>query len=626
MGRNEFAPPNALSILNGIQDAFGGKAVSMTISSLLDDYRRGKRTPSAVVEALLARGDDGTYASAWIHRVGGDALIWRARELEEQLRSDPQTIDRLALYGVPYAVKDNIDVAGLPTTAACPAFSYVAERSAAVVEKLEAAGAILVGKTNLDQFATGLVGTRSPYGSVPNSFRPEYISGGSSSGSAVAVARGLASFSLGTDTAGSGRVPAGLNNIVGLKPTRGLISARGVVPACQSLDCVSVFALTVPDALAVLNVAAGFDAEDPYSRQLALWPAACGERFRFAVPDPLEFYGDADARSAFDRALGMLEALGGRASKVDFSPFLEAASLLYEGPWVAERMAAIRPFFEEHAERMHPVVRQIIGAAAKYSATDLFQAMTRIQELRRKAGRVWDSADVLVVPTAPTAYTIEAVLAEPYQTNRRLGLYTNYVNLLDLAAVAVPASLRQDGVPCGITLLAPAGSDHMLGDLAQRFHQRTGLRLGALEESLPPPSPMAPGKDTVKVAVVGAHLNGLPLNHELLQRGARLERTVRTAARYRLYALPGTTPPKPGLVRDGSGIGKSIELEVWQMPASAFGSFVAAIPSPLGIGRIELEDGQWVQGFLSESWAVTNAEDISHFGGWRRYLAAQAKH
>ncbi|HTT41167.1 MAG TPA: allophanate hydrolase [Burkholderiales bacterium] len=600
--------------------------MSITISSLLEDYRRGKRTPSSVVEALLARGEDEVYATAWIHRVGADALIWRARELEEQLRGDAKTLDRLPLYGVPYAVKDNIDVAGLPTTAACPAFSYVAERSAAAVEKLEVAGAILVGKTNLDQFATGLVGTRSPYGSVPNSFRPEYISGGSSSGSAVAVARGMVSFSLGTDTAGSGRVPAGLNNIVGLKPTRGLISARGVVPACQSLDCVSIFALTVPDALAVLNVTAGFDAEDPYSRPQTLWPATCGEKFRFAVPDSLEFYGDAQARSAFERALGTLEALGGRASKIDFSPFLEAASYLYEGAWVGERMAAIRPFYEEHAERIHPVVRQIIGAAAKYSATDLFQTITRIHELRRKAGRVWDAADVLVVPTAPTAYTIEAVLAEPYQTNRRLGLYTNYVNLLDLAGCAVPAALREDGLPCGITLLGPAGSDLMLADLAQRFHQRTGLRMGALEDSLPPPSPIPPGKDVVKVAVVGAHLNGLPLNHELVQRGARLERTARTAARYRLYALPNTTPPKPGLVRDGLGRGASIELEVWQMPVSAFGSFVAGIASPLGIGRIELEDGEWVQGFLSESWAVADGNDISHFGGWRRYLAAQAKH
>lgn len=595
--------------------------MSLTISSLLADYRGGRRTPSGTVEAVLARMADGPYANAWIYRVADDALRRRAGELEELRRRDPGAIERLPLYGIPYAVKDNIDVAGLPTTAACPAFSYVAQRSAAVVENLDAAGALLIGKTNLDQFATGLVGTRSPYGPVANSMRPEYISGGSSSGSAVAVARGMVSFSLGTDTAGSGRVPAGLNNIAGLKPSRGLISARGVVPACQSLDCVSIFSLTVPDALAVLDVAAGFDAEDPYSRALGLWPASCNEVFRFAIPDPLEFYGDEHARRAFEQALGVLEALGGRASRIDFSLFQEAAALLYEGPWVAERMAAIRPFFERHAEQIHPVVRQIIGGAAKYSAADLFQGLTRLQMLKRAAAHLWESADVVVVPTAPTAYTIEAVLAEPFQTNRRLGLYTNYVNLLDLAAFAVPGSIRPDGVPCGITLIGPAGSDRMLADLAQRFHQRTGLRLGALDEALPPPVPIGTGTAAVTVAVVGAHLSGLPLNHELTQRGARLQRATRTAAAYALFALPGTTPPKPGLVRDGSGAGCSIEVEVWQMPAEAFGSFVAGIPSPLGIGRIELENGEWVQGFLCESWAIVGARDISQFGGWRAYLA-----
>ncbi len=602
-----------------------GKAVSMTIPSLLADYRNGKRTPSTVVEALLARGDDGAYACAWIHRVDADSLRQRARALEEQAKADLGALDRLPLYGVPYAVKDNIDAAGLPTTAACPAFSYLPQRSATVVERLEAAGAMLVGKTNLDQFATGLVGTRSPYGPVPNAFRPEYIAGGSSSGSAVVVARGLVSFSLGTDTAGSGRVPAGLNNLVGLKPTRGLLSGRGVVPACQSLDCVSVFALTTPDAIAVFDVARGYDAGDPYSRTLSLWPASCGAAFRFGVPDPLQFYGDEQAQRAFADAVAKLHEIGGMVSKVEFSLFLEAATLLYDGPWVAERMAAIRPFFETHADEIHPVVRQIIGGASAYSATDLFQAITRLHALRKDAARVWDSIDVLVVPTAPTAYRIDEVLAEPFQTNRRLGHYTNFVNLLDLAAVAVPASFRSDGLPVGITLIGPAGSDRMLADLAQRFHQRAELPLGALDERLPPPAPIAPGKDSVKVAVVGAHLSGLPLNHELTRRGARLERAARTAARYRLFALPGTTPPKPGMVREGSGAGQAIELEVWRMPADLFGAFVAGIPSPLGIGNIELEDGEWVQGFLCESWALAGAEDISRFGGWRAFLASRAR-
>jgi allophanate hydrolase len=591
----------------------------MTISALLADYRSGKRTPSAVLKSLQSR-DDAGYASAWICRVAPDTLARRASQLELRLREDPQVIDRLPLYGIPFAVKDNIDVAGLPTTAACPAFSYVAGRSATAVEKLESAGAILVGKTNLDQFATGLVGTRSPYGAVPNAFRPEYISGGSSSGSAVAVARGQASFSLGTDTAGSGRVPAGFNNIVGLKPSRGLISARGVVPACQSLDCVSVFALTVPDAVTVLGAALGPDAEDPWSRALKLATAALPEGFSFALPEPLEFHGDALAKRAFDDAVRKLEALGGRPVGVDFSVFMEAAALLYEGPWVAERLAAIRSFFEEHPDEVHPVVRKIIEGAGGYSAADLFSALTSLQAFRQRAARLWERADVLVVPTAPTIYTIEEVLAEPFLYNRRLGHYTNFVNLLDLAACAVPGSMRPDGLPSGITLIAPAGADLMLADLGQRFHHRTGLTLGALGEALPAPAPITRADDSVRVAVVGAHLSGLPLNHQLTERGARLEKTARTAARYRLYALPGTTPPKPGLVRDAEK-GSVIDVEVWRLPVSEYGSFVAGIASPLGIGRVELDDGEWVQGFLCEGWAVRGAEEISHLGGWRAYLA-----
>jgi allophanate hydrolase len=594
----------------------------MTLSSLLADYRQAKRTPSEVIESLRPAQDD-AYACAWICRVGPDALARRARQLEQLLRDDARAIARLPLYGIPFAVKDNIDVAGLPTTAACPAFSRVPERSATVVEKLEAAGAILVGKTNLDQFAAGLVGTRSPYGAVPNAFRAEYISGGSSSGSAVTVARGAVSFSLGTDTAGSGRVPAGLNNIVGLKPSRGLVSARGVVPACQSLDCVSVFALTVPDAVAVLEAARGYDPEDPWSRELALSAPRLPERFTFALPEQLEFHGDAHAMHAFNEAVDRLEGLGGKPVRVDFSLYLEAAALLYEGPWVAERLAAIRPFFERHADQVHPVVRKIIEGGAKYSAADLFAGLTRIEALKKTAAQLWNRADVMVVPTAPTAYTIEELLAEPFLNNRRLGHYTNFVNLLDLAACAVPASMRPDGLPSGITLIAPAGSDFVLADLAQRFHQLTGLKLGALDETLPPPEPIAFADDSVRLAVVGAHLCGLPLNYQLTERRGRLEKAARTSAQYRLYALPGTTPPKPGMVRD-PGHGRAIEVEVWRLPVREYGSFVAGIASPLGIGRIELDDGEWVQGFVCEGWAVQGAEEISQLGGWRAFLAQKA--
>jgi len=592
--------------------------MSMTISSLLAEYRIGKCTPRDVVAALPR--DDEAYACAWISRVAPEALAERARRLEEMLREDARAIERLPLYGVPFAVKDNIDVAGMPTTAACPAFSYVPERSATAVEKLEAAGAILVGKTNMDQFATGLVGTRSPYGAVPNAFNRAYISGGSSSGSAVTVARGAASFSLGTDTAGSGRVPAGLNNIVGLKPSRGLISARGVVPACQSLDCVCVFALTVPDAVAVFNVARGFDPGDPWSRELELSNSPLPEGFRFAVPAALEFHGDARARQAFADALERLKRLGGQPVEIDFAPFLDSAALLLEGPWVAERLAAVRPFIDRHAEQMHPVVREVIAESGKFSAADLFAGITRMQALRKSTEVVWERADVLVVPTTPTVYTIEQCLAEPFVHNRRLGHYAGCVNLLDLAACAVPASMRADGLPSGITLIAPAGRDLVLADLAQRFHQRTGLTLGALGESLPRPDPIALGGDSVRVVVVGAHLSGLPLNHQLTKRGARLEKKTRTTARYRLFALPGSVPPKPGMVRD-SGRGAALEVEVWRLPLRQYGSFVAGIPSPLSIGRVELEDGEWVQGFLCEGWALAGAEEITQLGGWRAFLA-----
>jgi len=592
----------------------------MTIASLLAGYRQAKRLPSEVVETLHA-AQHKSHASAWICRVGHDALLARARQLEQMARADARVLS-LPLYGIPFAVKDNIDVAGLPTTAACPSFSRVPVRSARAVEKLEAAGAIMVGKTNLDQFATGLNGTRSPYGAVPNAFRPEYIAGGSSSGSAVAVALGEVSFSLGTDTAGSGRVPAGLNNLIGLKPSRGLISARGVVPACQSLDCVSVFALSVPDAVTVLDSARGFDAEDPWSRELAL-SAPLPERFTFALPEQLEFHGDAHALHAFNEAVDRVEGLGGKRVTIDFAPYLEAAALLYEGPWVAERLAAIRPFFEQHADEVHPVVRKIIEGADKYSAADLFAGLTRLEALKKATAPLWNRADVMLVPTAPTAYTIAELLAEPFLNNRRLGHYTNFVNLLDMAAIAVPAAMRPDGLPSGITLIAPAGSDLMLAELAQRFHQITGLKLGALDETLPPPQPISIAADSARVAVVGAHLSGLPLNHQLTQRGGRLEKAARTSANYRLYALPGTTPPKPGMVRD-PGHGSAIEVEVWRLPLREYGSFVAGIPSPLGIGQIELDNGEWVQAFVCESWALQGAEEISQLGGWRAYLAQKA--
>ena len=523
-------------------------------------------------------------------------LLPRAR-VEERLRSIESLPRTLPLWGRSFAVKDNIDVAGLPTTAGCPAYSYIAKVTAPAVQKLLDAGAVLIGKTNMDQFATGLVGTRSPYGACRNAFDPAYISGGSSSGSALAVALGMASFALGTDTAGSGRVPAAFNNLVGLKPTRGLVSTRGVVPACRSLDCVSIFARGCADAAAILEVLQGRDSHDPYSRsgeEVALPLKA----FRFAVPRQLEFHGDRAYEALFGKALARLAELGGRRVDIGFAPFLEAQALLY-GPWIAERAAEGFPL-----EAMLPVTRQIFESGARHSAAELFKAQHRLAELKRDCAGLLASADVLVVPGAPTIYRIAEVEAEPIELNTRLGRYTNFVNLLDLAALALPAGFRpEDGLPFGIALVGPAFSDRALAALGARF---TGE------------GEIAASPRLVKLAVVGAHLSGMPLNHQLTSRGAQLVRVALTAPLYRLYAL---SEQKPGLVRAQEGA--MIEIELWQMTPSAFGSFVAEVPPPLGIGTIELEDGETVKGFLCEHYAVQGTQDISSYGGWRRYLSAQ---
>lgn len=529
-----------------------------------------------------------------------------------------------ALQGLRGAVKDNIDVAGLPTTAACPAFAYTPTEHAAVVQRLLDAGAQVVGKTNLDQFACGLNGTRSPYGAVPNAFDAAYVSGGSSSGSAYVVATGQVDIALGTDTAGSGRVPAGLNNIVGLKPSKGLISTRGVVPAAQSVDCVSIFARTVGLAAQVLAVAMGHDAQDPYSRPLQLASRSFPAAFRFGVPAPLTFCGDELARSEFECAVTRLTALGGTPVTIDFSPLAEAAALLYESALVAERYAAIRPFFDAHdAEVMEPV-RSIIASGRAYSAADLFDAQTRLRALGQRAAALWAGVDLLLVPTAPTHYRIADMLADPVALNRNLGAYTNFVNLLDYAALSVPSSLRADGLPFGITLIGPCGGDWQLAELGQRYHHATGLAQGATGEPLPAsvPIPGLRAAPMVRVAVVGAHLSGMPLNSQLTERRATLMATAETAPNYRFYALPGTTPPKPGLLRVADGTGGRIALEIWEMPAEHYGSFVALIPAPLGIGSLTLADGSTVQGFLCEALATEGAQDITHLGGWRAYLAS----
>jgi len=449
--------------------------LSLEIAHLRSLYLSGGLTPTALVEGLDERiGKDDTH-HIWIRRLTLQEMLAYASELEGK---DPAT---LPLYGIPFAIKDNIDLAGIPTTAACPEYAYVPEKSATVVQKLINAGAIPVGKTNLDQFATGLVGTRSPYGACHNSFDPEYISGGSSAGSAVSVALGMASFSLGTDTAGSGRVPAAFNNLVGLKPTCGLLSTVGVVPACRSLDCVSIFALTAYDAEAVLASAQGFDAEDAYSREQAVATVALPAKFTFGVPraDQLAFFDNGETPGLFAQAIAQLESIGGKAVEIDFAPFLDTARLLYEGPWVAERYAAIREFFETRADAIFPVTRQIIGGATKFSAADTFTALYKLKAMQRKAAQVWDDIDVLVTPTAGTIYTIDQVNADPVRCNSNLGYYTNFMNLLDLAAVAVPTGFQQNGLPFGITICAQANSDAGLLELASCLENTNNKTLGA---------------------------------------------------------------------------------------------------------------------------------------------------
>jgi len=590
---------------------------SLDLQTLGARLRSGAVRPSNVVagvlDRILARGDD----KAWIHVLPRTELDARAAELE---RSGP---DGLPLYGIPFAIKDNIDLAGHPTTAACPEYAYVPQQTASVVQALLDAGAMLIGKTNLDQFATGLVGTRSPYGACSNTFDARYISGGSSSGSAVVVAAGVVSFSLGTDTAGSGRVPAAFNNLVGLKPTCGLLSTRGVVPACRSLDCVSIFALTAADAAAVLDAAAKFDAGDPYARRErgAPGPAAiAGCRIGVPRAAQLEFFGNQEAEKLFAGAVAKLEQLGAKCVEVDFAPFLATARLLYEGPWVAERYVAIREFIERNPEALHPVTRQIISGGAKPTAADCFAAQYRLRALLREAEPTWSAVDLLVAPTAGTIYTHAEVEADPIRLNSNLGIYTNFVNLMDLSAIAVPAGFTPAGLPFGVTLLAPAFFDRSLCRLGDELQRALVDTIGATRLPLPlaAAAPAVRAQRGVRVAVCGAHLSGLPLNHQLTERGARLVRACRTAPRYRLYALAGFSPPRPGMLREGEG--QAIEVEVWELSSDAFGSFVDGIPAPLGIGTVELEDGEQVKGFLCEPYATRGAQDVSHLGGWRAYL------
>ena len=595
--------------------------LSLDLANLRARYLDGTLTPLALIEQIIERTAIDPH-TVWIHRLPDSALRDYATALANR---DPRT---LPLYGIPFAIKDNIDLAGVPTTAACPAFATTPTRHAFVVQLLIEAGAIPIGKTNLDQFATGLNGTRSPYGPCRNAFDPDYVSGGSSSGSAVAVALGYCSFALGTDTAGSGRVPAMLNNLVGMKPTLGLLSATGVLPACRTLDTISLLCLTAADAADVFGVVARKDAQDAYSRSfppaVALPFGASGFRFGVPAASQLAYFGNAAGPARFSAAVKALEALGGVAVDIDFSPFIETASLLYDGPWVAERYAAIAEFIEAQPAEVLPVTSQIINNAKRFDAVATFKAQYRLQELKCAAAATWQACDVIVMPSAAGHHTIAAMAADPIRLNTELGYYTNFVNLMDLSAIAVPAGFQPDGLPFGVTLCAPAFADYQLMAMAAGLQRQLSSTLGATNHALDKcdREPVAQGAaGLIDIAVCGAHMRGLPLNQQLLAAGARFVKAVKTAPNYQFYALPGGPPHRPGLVRSSVG-GAAIEVEVWRMPLATYGYFVANIPAPLGIGTITLDDASTVQGFLCESAAINGAQEITQLGSWRAYLTA----
>ncbi|MBO0660980.1 allophanate hydrolase [Jiella sp. MQZ9-1] len=574
-------------------------------------------SPADVMEAVTARMETGDPA-AFIARVPLETLRAAAEALMARA-PDPAS---LPLWGLPFAVKDNIDVAGLATTAGCPDYAYQPAANATVVERLIAAGAICVGKTNLDQFATGLNGSRSPYGAPRCVFDAAYVSGGSSSGSAVAVASGCAAFALGTDTAGSGRVPAAFNNIVGIKPSPGRIAATGVVPACRSVDVVTILAASVADGVAARQVAEGFDPTDAYSRRFSA--AALPGALRLGVPgeDEREFYGNDAYAALYEAAIVRAAALGATIVPFDYRPFREAAALLYEGPWVAERLAAIETFLDEKPGSIEPTVRRIIEGARGMSAVETFRGAYRLEALRREAEAEWAKVDALLLPTSPDIQTVEAMQADPIALNARFGRFTNFANLFGCAAIAVPAGFTATGLPFGVQLVAPRDSDDALAEFAEKLHAAAGCGAGKARDIALPTMPQIEAPGRIAIAVVGAHLAGMPLNHELTDRGGIFVKADRTAPHYRFYALD-TVPPKPGLAREPGFAGPGIAVEIWSLEPAAFAAFVAAIPQPLSIGQVTLAGNDCVCGFLCEPAGLTGACEITHFEGWRAYLQSE---
>lgn len=583
----------------------------LSAAGIAQAVRSGQSSAVAEAEAALERisAYDAVQPQIWISRASPEALLEAARAIDARVAAG----EHLPLAGVPFAVKDNIDVAGFQTTAACPAFAYAPQASASVVEKLLAAGALCVGKTNLDQFATGLNGTRSPYGAPRNAHNLAYVSGGSSSGSASAVAAGLVAFALGTDTAGSGRVPAAFQHLIGFKPSKGRWSNRGLVPACRSIDCITVFTDDTADTRLIDGIVAGFDAADAWSRPLTDLPL-CHRTIGVPRRDQRMFFGDVEAEYFYDQALKGLAGLG-TVVEIDYAPLQEAAQLLYGGPWVAERTAALGDLLPSNPDAIDPTVREIVSAGLETRAVDLFNGIYRLAELKRHADQLWESIDVMAFPTAGTTYRVKEMLAAPIALNSALGFYTNFVNLLDMAALAVPAGARHNGTGFGITLIGPAHSDRALLDIADAYLAKASL-------PSPPPLDLEGKMQTVKLAVVGAHLKDMPLHWQLTSRDAKFVGAFETAPEYRLYAIANSVPPKPALVHTGEGA--SIAVEVYELGVAEFGSFTVEVPPPLAIGTVTLADGSSVKGFVAEPRALDGAEDITHLGGWRAFIAQMA--
>jgi len=596
-------------------------STDMTLAGVRAQYRAGK-TPYELMAELRDKASQFEHHNVWIHLLSDKEV---QPFIDSLKHLDPETS---ALWGIPFVLKDNIDLVDIPTTAGCKTFAYTPDTSAFVVKQLLEAGALPVGKANLDQFATGLNGTRSPAGACGNAFDPTLISGGSSSGSAVSVALGLATFSLGTDTAGSGRIPACFNNLVGVKPSCGLLSASGVVPACRSLDCVSVFALHTDDANVILDVAEGFDASDGYSRKSPYSNSArhYGQHsgvltLGVLAASQLKFFGDEAYRVAYEETVARLIADGIELIEIDYTPFDEVAKLLYEGPWVAERYLATLPLIEEQPDEIFPVVREIIAQGGAPSAANLFKAQYRLKELTLQCAAQLEGLDALMTPTAGRLFTVAEMLAEPVRHNSELGYYMNFMNLLDMAAVSVPTAFTNNGRPFGVTLGAAAFSDRHLLSVANRIQQLCRLTMATTDIPCPALSTQAVAQCSyMDLVVCGAHLRGMPLNWQLTERGGKFVEATKTAGNYRLYALQEESVSRPALVRVGDG-GAAIEVEVWRLPSAELGGFLQGIAAPLGLGRVTLQNGTHNCGFIAEACASEDAVDITEYGGWCAYIA-----